>query len=209
MRLDVLGIDRDRPLKLLDRVVPLPAILVQQPEVVVHFGARVVLLEQRAVVRERVVEVADALIVEREAEMILGRRRRRELAALADGDRRPSPALRPWQRVAGGESDRSPRERLRAGRVARGGADEPVAVEPTASCVVTGRGGTGRSTVLARAATDVAVGAGDRRVRSAARRQAAVRLSATDARLASWRASASTDAVRSGPVVFVLPRGRL
>ena len=50
---------RDRLLELLHRVVQLSAVLIQQPEVVVHLGARVVLLEQRPVVRQRVVEVAD------------------------------------------------------------------------------------------------------------------------------------------------------
>ena len=77
MRLHVLRIDRDRALELLDRIVALAALLVEQTEIVVNLGAGVVLLEQRAVVRQRVVEVADALVVQREAEVILGRSRRR------------------------------------------------------------------------------------------------------------------------------------
>jgi len=44
----------------------------------VHFGARVVLLEQLTILGERLVEIADALVVQREREMVLrGRRRRR------------------------------------------------------------------------------------------------------------------------------------
>jgi len=43
----------------------------------VHLGAQVVLFEQLTILRERLVVVADALIVERQGEMILRRRRRR------------------------------------------------------------------------------------------------------------------------------------
>ena len=86
------GIDGDRPLKLLDRVVQLIAILIQQAEVVVHLGVRVVLLEQRTVLRERVVEVAGALEVQRPPEIVHRRRRRcRRRSRLGLGDRRYRP----------------------------------------------------------------------------------------------------------------------
>jgi len=82
------GIDGNRPLKLLDRVVQLIAILIQQTEVVVHLGVRVVLLEQNAVLRERAVEVAGALEVQRPAEMVhRGRRGRRSRLGLDDSRR--------------------------------------------------------------------------------------------------------------------------
>ena len=76
VRLHVLRIESDRPLKLLDRIVHLPASFVQKTEIVVDLRARIVLLEQRTIVCERAVEVADALIVQGELEMIFGRRRR-------------------------------------------------------------------------------------------------------------------------------------
>ena len=74
VRLHIVRIDGDCPLKLFDRVVLLTAILIQQTEIVVHFGALVVLLQQGAVMRERVVVIADALIVDRQTEMIFSRR---------------------------------------------------------------------------------------------------------------------------------------
>ena len=70
VRLDVARIDRNRPLELLDRIVGLPAILIQQPEIVVDLGAFIVLLQQRPVVRQRIVVVADALVIQGETEMI-------------------------------------------------------------------------------------------------------------------------------------------
>ena len=76
MGLDVPRIDGDGLLKLRDRFSPLSTLLVQKAEVVVNLGARAVLLEQRTIVRDRVVEVADPLVVERKAEMIVGLRRR-------------------------------------------------------------------------------------------------------------------------------------
>jgi flagellar basal body P-ring protein FlgI len=77
VRLHVFRVDRNRPLKLLYRIVGLAVSLVEQAKVVVDLGAGVVLLEQRAVMRDRIVEIADALIVERQAEVILRRRRGR------------------------------------------------------------------------------------------------------------------------------------
>ena len=70
VRLDVLRLEHDRPLKLLHRLVVLRVILIQQAQIVVDLGARVVLFEQQPVLRERVVEIADALIVDGEAEMV-------------------------------------------------------------------------------------------------------------------------------------------
>jgi len=72
----MLRIDRDGLLKLRHRLSALTALLVQEPEVVVNLGAGAALLEQRPVVRDRIVEIANALIVEREVEMIVGLRRR-------------------------------------------------------------------------------------------------------------------------------------
>ena len=51
------------------------AVFVQKAEVIVHFRARVVLLEQHTIMRERAVEVARAVVVERQFEMVLRRRR--------------------------------------------------------------------------------------------------------------------------------------
>ena len=77
VRFGVLRIDRDCPLKLFERVLELPVILIQQPEIVVNFDSPVVLLEERPVMYERVVEIGDLLIVERESEVIRGRQARR------------------------------------------------------------------------------------------------------------------------------------
>ena len=76
MGLDVPRIDGDGLLKLRDRFGSLSTFLVQKAEVVVNLGACAVFLEQRTIVRDRVVEVADPLVVERKAEMIVGLRRR-------------------------------------------------------------------------------------------------------------------------------------
>jgi len=54
------------------------AVFVQKAEVIVHFRARVVLLEQQPVLCQCVAEIADALIVDGEAEVVGGRRRRRD-----------------------------------------------------------------------------------------------------------------------------------
>ena len=70
VRPDVFRLEHDRPLKLLHRLVVLRVILIQQAQIVVDLGARVVLFEQQPVLRERVGEVADALIVDGEAEMV-------------------------------------------------------------------------------------------------------------------------------------------
>ncbi len=78
VRFHVPRIDRDRPLELLDRFVVLTAVLIQQSEIVVHLGARIVLLQQRSVLHQRVVEVADALVVERQPEVIRLRSDRRQ-----------------------------------------------------------------------------------------------------------------------------------
>jgi hypothetical protein len=77
MRRRVLGGERNRPLELPDRVVQLSAVLIEEPEIVMGLSALVVLLEDRAILRDRVLVVADPLIVERQTEMILRRRRRR------------------------------------------------------------------------------------------------------------------------------------
>ena len=60
------------------RTLVLPVVAVQQAEVVVDFGACVVLLEEPPVLRQGVVEIADALIVDGETEVIGRRRRRRD-----------------------------------------------------------------------------------------------------------------------------------
>ena len=93
VRPHVVRVDRNRALKLPLRFVGLPMVLIQKAEVVVHLGAAVGLLEQRAIVRERVVEIADALVVEREAEMIGSRRHRRGSRRRLDDrfDRRLAP----------------------------------------------------------------------------------------------------------------------
>ena len=85
VRLHVSRLDADRALKVLHRVLQLSAILIEQAQVVVHLGAPVVPLEQRAVVRQRAVEVADPLVVQRAA------RNDPRAAAAAD---RPAPAAR-------------------------------------------------------------------------------------------------------------------
>ena len=55
MGADVPRIEGDRAPELFDRVVQLALVLVEQAEVVVDFGALVVLFEQRAMLRHRVV----------------------------------------------------------------------------------------------------------------------------------------------------------
>jgi len=75
VRPDVLRVERDRPLELFDGVIELAAVFVQKAEVIVHFRTRVVLLEQHTIMRERAVEVAHAVVVERQSEMVLRRRR--------------------------------------------------------------------------------------------------------------------------------------
>jgi hypothetical protein len=74
MRLHIPRLDLNRPLKLPRCLVAIAVILVQQAEIVMHFGAGVVLFEHGPVLRKRVVKIADALIVERETEVIRQRR---------------------------------------------------------------------------------------------------------------------------------------
>ena len=64
--------------ELAKRIDGVPAVLVEEPEIVVDFGARIVLLEQNPVLSEGAVEVAHPLVVERERKMIRCRRRTRD-----------------------------------------------------------------------------------------------------------------------------------
>jgi len=75
VRLRVTWIDLNGATELPDRLVHVPPIPIEQAEIVVDFRARFVLFEERAVLCERVVEVADALVIEGQAEVI-GRDRR-------------------------------------------------------------------------------------------------------------------------------------
>jgi len=60
-------------LKLFLCVVPIAVVVIQQSEIVVYFRAGVVLLEERAILRNRPVKIADTLVVQRQAEVIGGR----------------------------------------------------------------------------------------------------------------------------------------
>jgi len=74
VRLCVAGIDLNRATELPDRLVDVAAILIQQAKIVVDLSARFILFEKRAVLHQRVVEVADPLVVESQAEAIRWRR---------------------------------------------------------------------------------------------------------------------------------------
>lgn len=76
VRLDVSGIKGERSFEFRLRARLVPAIAVQQAQIVVHFRPRVALLEEHPVLCKRVVVIAHSLVIESQPEMIRGRRRR-------------------------------------------------------------------------------------------------------------------------------------
>ena len=82
-------VDGDRPLEFLDRIVKQTLITIEQTEIVVGFGVQLIALKQLLVVKQRVLEVAQTLVVHRVAEMILANADRRRVCTGRGRQRRP------------------------------------------------------------------------------------------------------------------------
>ena len=101
VRLDVPGRDGDCALELPDRGVEVAAILVEQPEIVVHLFARIALLEEQAVLHEGVVVVADPLVIQRQPEVVQAPARRTPMATALTASTPKRSNIVPGRREAG------------------------------------------------------------------------------------------------------------